>query len=52
MVLLVIFKVGLYISEFYSSLYAVYVASGDPAIAATLTFIHWMVSTTLDLCVK
>lgn len=37
-------KVGLHITEFYSSMYALYVANGDPAIGVTLTAIHNMVS--------
>uniref|UniRef100_UPI003AADEBF4 CD9 antigen isoform X1 n=1 Tax=Centroberyx gerrardi TaxID=166262 RepID=UPI003AADEBF4 len=35
-------EVGLNITEFYASMYALYVKTGDPAIAATLTFIHNM----------
>ncbi|XP_068193801.1 CD9 antigen isoform X2 [Antennarius striatus] len=34
------------IVEFYSTMYAMYAASGDPVIGATLTFIH----NTLDCC--
>lgn len=37
-------KVGERIAEFYVSLYGVYVATGDPAIAVTLTFVHKMVN--------
>uniref|UniRef100_A0A3Q1FLZ7 CD9 antigen-like n=1 Tax=Acanthochromis polyacanthus TaxID=80966 RepID=A0A3Q1FLZ7_9TELE len=33
-------EVGLRIAEFYTSMYTLYAASGDPAIAVTLTFIH------------
>ncbi|XP_072225375.1 CD9 antigen isoform X2 [Leuresthes tenuis] len=33
-------EVGRNLGEFYASLYTLYVASGDPAIAVTLTFIH------------
>ncbi|XP_069557369.1 CD9 antigen [Brachyistius frenatus] len=39
-------EVGLRIAEFYTSMYTLYVGSGDPAIAVTLTFIH----TTLHCC--
>ncbi|XP_039680434.1 CD9 antigen isoform X2 [Perca fluviatilis] len=35
-------RVGLHIVEFYGSLYALYLSSGDPVIGATLTFIHKM----------
>ncbi|CAK6960387.1 CD9 antigen isoform X2 [Scomber scombrus] len=35
-------EVGQQITEFYSSLYALYSASGDPALGITLTFIHKM----------
>ncbi|XP_032394231.1 CD9 antigen isoform X1 [Etheostoma spectabile] len=35
-------EVGPRIVEFYSSLYALYLNSGDPVIGATLTFIHKM----------
>ncbi|XP_053195079.1 CD9 antigen isoform X2 [Scomber japonicus] len=35
-------EVGLHITEFYSSMYALYLTSGDPAIGITLTFIHKM----------
>lgn len=35
-------QVGERIAEFYVSLYGVYVATGDPAIAVTLTFVHKM----------
>ncbi|XP_054463010.1 CD9 antigen isoform X2 [Anoplopoma fimbria] len=33
-------EVGLKIAEFYTSMYTLYVTSGDPVIGATLTFIH------------
>ncbi|XP_041827447.1 CD9 antigen isoform X2 [Melanotaenia boesemani] len=33
-------KVGRQLGEFYTSIYTVYAASGDPAIAVTLMFIH------------
>ncbi|KAM7372375.1 hypothetical protein PAMP_009548 [Pampus punctatissimus] len=35
-------EVGMSISEFYSSMYALYVINGDPAMGVTLTFIHKM----------
>uniref|UniRef100_A0A1A7WD65 Tetraspanin n=1 Tax=Iconisemion striatum TaxID=60296 RepID=A0A1A7WD65_9TELE len=33
-------EVGLRMGEFYTSMYTIYAATGDPAIAATLLFIH------------
>lgn len=33
-------EVGLRFAEFYTSMYTLYAATGDPAIAVTLTFIH------------
>ncbi|KAM9745044.1 CD9 antigen isoform 2-T2 [Menidia menidia] len=33
-------RVGMSIGEFYTSLYTLYVSSGDPGIAITLTFFH------------
>ena len=39
-----IMKVGSSVAEFYTSLYTLYAASGDPAIAVSLTFFHNAVS--------
>ncbi|XP_020782846.2 CD9 antigen isoform X2 [Boleophthalmus pectinirostris] len=36
-------EVGLRVAEFYTSLYGVYVATADPAVAVTLTFVHKMI---------
>lgn len=33
-------KVGIKLTEFYATLYAIYVKNQDPGIAVTLTFIH------------
>ncbi|KAF7662549.1 hypothetical protein LDENG_00232670 [Lucifuga dentata] len=35
-------EVGVYMAEFYSSMYALYMKNADPAIGVTLTFIHNM----------
>ncbi|XP_047427700.1 CD9 antigen-like isoform X2 [Mugil cephalus] len=35
-------RVGNFMGEFYTSIYTVYIATGDPPLAVTLTFIHKM----------